>query len=122
MSASHIGIGATDATGGDSKWGKPQLFAEGRVKASTRSRGRPPKGEAAMSPAERQRAYRERQRAAVSEAASDLSTASRTTLVRLLASSLLRLDSLPSAQGRAGERITASRVLRELVARYRLKL
>lgn len=76
----------------------------------------------AMTPAQRQRAYRLRRKHAVTEAIGEEAQASRVTLLTLLAQALAKLDDKHAAHMHGPLRNSATRVLRVLVTRYAIAL
>lgn len=83
--------------------------------------GRKPKGDRAMTGAERQRLYRERVEKATIEAVADYSNASRVTLIALLNDSLAGLDDASkAARSQQMRRKIAAGVIDELRRRYGL--
>lgn len=76
------------------------------------------------SAAQRQRAYRQRHKRAIIDAIGHEATASRTTLLALLASDLAALDSqrLSSANMLKPAHNSARRVLKEIITRYAIAL
>lgn len=81
-------------------------------------RGRPPAGERAMTPAERQKAYR--QRKAQERFAPSLDEMSRVTLMETLSNALACLER-KDYEFREGAEAVAEQVIRELVTRYELR-
>lgn len=87
-----------------------------------RGRGRPPKGDAAMTAAQRQRDYRERLRFQAAGLYSEvIPEASTAALLESLRLSLQILDSDDASNKRARKTIAAS-TLREIATRYGIKL
>lgn len=85
-------------------------------------RGRPPAGDRAMTPAERQRAYRRRQQRAEIDSLGAEADASRVTLLGSLAHALAQLDTDRPADQQAATRWTASRIIQEIVTRYDIEM
>jgi hypothetical protein len=83
-------------------------------------RGRPPKNEfGAMTPAERQRAYRHRVRNQLAEL--DVTKLSRVALLGQLSQTLAELDSSQVDQVREGASYWSAKIVSEIVTRYGLK-
>lgn len=76
----------------------------------------------AMSPAQRQRAYRLRRKRAIFEAIGEEAQASRVTLMNLLAQDLAKLDDKRAARMHGPVRSSATRILRVIVTRYAIDL
>ena len=83
-------------------------------------RGRPPAGERPMTSAERQRAYRQRQRRAQIDSIGQEADASRVTLINRLAQILAVLDSDADKQRKDDSRYAAWQVMAEIVTRYEI--
>lgn len=81
-------------------------------------RGRPPAGEQAMTPAERQRAYRRRQRYAQLDSMGSEAKASRVTLLGSLGHALAKLEMDRSAIEQEVARVAVRRIIEEIVTRY----
>lgn len=88
----------------------------------TTRRGRPPAGNRAMTPAERQRAYRQRMQRAELDSIGAEAEASRVTLLGSLAHALAQLDTDRPADQQAATRLSAGRIIREIVTRYEIEL
>jgi hypothetical protein len=87
---------------------------------AVKRRGRPPKNEfGAMTPAERQKAYRRRVRQQLCEL--DPSKMSRVTLLGQLAQSLSELDSGQVEEARQVASYWSAKIVAEIVTRYELK-
>lgn len=84
-------------------------------------RGRPPAGDHAMTGAERQRAYRQRQRRAEIDSLGAEAEASRVTLVGSLAAALAQLDTDRPEDAQKATRLTVARIIEEIVTRYEIK-
>ena len=76
----------------------------------------------AVTAAQRQRAYRQRSKLAVTEAIGDEDQASRVTLLALLGRSLAALDDETAKRRHAPARNSARRVMNTLVTRYGIQL
>lgn len=94
---------------------------EAPVQPSKRPTGRPPKGVKAMTHAERQAAYRLRQRQTVAAAACEPKDQPTGVILDALGLLLRNLDNPQKADIHASERWAAARAVRELCKRYGLK-
>ncbi len=99
----------------------PSLAQEDLFEARKRPTGRPPKGARAMTPAERQAAYRLRQRQALMAAACEPKDQPTGAILDALGLLLGNLDNPQKADLHESERWAATRAVRELCKRYGLK-
>jgi hypothetical protein len=83
---------------------------------------KPAKAEQARTAAQRQRAYRQRRKQAVTQAIGDEASASRVTLLALLSSDLALLEDDTAKSMHSAARNSARRVLSTLVTRYGIHL
>lgn len=75
-----------------------------------------------MTPAERQRAYRQRLQRAELDSIGAEAQASRVTLLGSLAHALAQLDTDRPADQQTATRLSASRVIQEIVTRYEIEM
>ena len=80
-------------------------------------RGRPATG-TALTAAQRQRAYRQRLKAAPVEAQGQVTPLGRVALVKMLGEQLVVLDDAQQVDGHSRARWNIARIMREIVTRY----
>ena len=83
---------------------------------------KPAKAEQAMTAAQRQRAYRQRSKRAVTQAIGEEARASRVTLLALLSNDLALLEDDTAKSMHSAARSSARRVLNALVTRYGISI